>query len=66
VPALTPRERECLAWAASGKSDREIGDILSISERTAYGHIERVRRKYGVASRNQAIVVALRSGAIAV
>jgi len=64
VPALTPRERECLAWAAAGKSDREIGDILSISERTAYGHMERVRRKYGVASRHQAIVLGLRSGAI--
>jgi len=62
--ALSPRERECLAWAAAGKSDREIGDILSISERTAYGHIERVRRKYGVASRHQAIVLGLRSGAI--
>jgi LuxR family quorum sensing-dependent transcriptional regulator len=63
-PALSPRERECLAWAAAGKSDREIGDILSISERTAYGHMERVRRKYGVASRHQAIVLGLRSGAI--
>ena len=64
LPTLSPRERECLAWTAAGKSDREIGDILSISERTAYGHIERVRRKYGVASRHQAIVLGLRSGAI--
>ena len=64
APALSPRERECLAWAAAGKSDREIGAILSISERTAYAHIERVRRKYGVANRQQAIVFGLKSGAI--
>jgi len=64
LPALSPRERECLAWAAAGKSDWEIGEILSISERTSYAHIENVRRKYGVASRNQAIVLGLRSGAI--
>jgi LuxR family quorum sensing-dependent transcriptional regulator len=64
LQALSPRERECLAWAAAGKSDWEIGEILSISERTAYAHIENVRRKYGVASRHQAIVLGLRSGAI--
>lgn len=64
LPPLSPRERECLAWSAAGKSDWEIGEILSISERTAYAHIENIRRKYGVATRHQAIVFGLRSGAI--
>jgi LuxR family quorum sensing-dependent transcriptional regulator len=62
VPQLSMRERECLQWAASGKSDWEIGEILSISEKTAGTHLERVKRKYGVATRLQAVVAGLRSG----
>jgi len=65
-PTLTPRERECLEWAASGKSDWEIGEILSISERTAGAHIERAKLKFGVATRVQAVVLALQSGVIQV
>ena len=30
---LSRRERECLEWASAGKSDREIGEILSLSEK---------------------------------
>jgi LuxR family transcriptional regulator, quorum-sensing system regulator BjaR1 len=65
-PSLTSRERECLEWAASGKSDWEIGEILSISERTAGAHIERAKLKFGVATRMQAVVLALQSGVIQV
>ena len=65
-PNLSGRERECLEWAAMGKSDWEIGEILSISERTAGSHIERAKQKFGVATRIQAVVSALRSGAISV
>jgi LuxR family quorum sensing-dependent transcriptional regulator len=61
---LSPRERECLQWVAAGKSDWEIGEILTISEKTANVHIERAKRKYGVTTRAQAIVQALRSGDI--
>jgi LuxR family quorum sensing-dependent transcriptional regulator len=63
-PHLSPRERECLQWAAIGKTDWEISEILSISERTAGAHIERVKEKYGVATRMQAVVHGLRCGAI--
>jgi LuxR family quorum sensing-dependent transcriptional regulator len=63
-PALSLRERECLQWASMGKSDWEIGEILSISEKTANAHIERAKRKYNVATRVQAVVLALRAGAI--
>ena len=64
LPPLSTRERECLRWAAAGKSDWEIGEILSISEKTANAHLERAKTKYGVATRVQAIVFALRTGAI--
>jgi DNA-binding CsgD family transcriptional regulator len=59
---LTRREVECLNWAAEGKSDWEIGKILRISSKTVNYHIENVKRKFGVATRVQAIVVALRQG----
>lgn len=66
TPRLSSRERECLEWAAMGKSDWEIGEILSISARTAGSHIERAKQKLGVATRIQAVVIALQSGAISV
>jgi LuxR family quorum sensing-dependent transcriptional regulator len=60
IAPLSPRERECLHWLLAGKSDWEIGQILSISEKTVNTHIERVKHKLGVATRAQAIVSALR------
>jgi len=65
-PQLSSRERECLAWVAVGKSDWEIGEILSISARTAGSHIERAKQKFGVATRIQAVVIALQDGLISV
>jgi DNA-binding CsgD family transcriptional regulator len=61
---LSVRERECLQWVAAGKSDWEIGEILSISAKTANAHIEHVKQKYRVSTRMLAVVYALRSGAI--
>ncbi len=62
---LTEREMECLRWAAAGKSDWEIGSILVISSKTVNYHIENAKRKFGVATRVQAIVAALRLGRLA-
>lgn len=64
VPSFSPRERECLQWYAAGKSEWEIGEILSISEKTANTYLERAKQKLGVATRKQAIVAALRNGVI--
>jgi len=63
--ALTTRELECLRWTAQGKTDSEIGTILSISARTARFHIENSKRKLGVSTRIQAVAEALKSRAIA-
>lgn len=62
---LTEREMECLRWASVGKSDWEIGGILNISSKTVNYHIENAKRKFGVATRVQAIVAALRLGRLA-
>lgn len=64
TPSFSPRERECLQWYAAGKSEWEIGEILSISEKTANTYLERAKQKFGVATRKQAIVAALRRGVI--
>ena len=62
---LTEREMECLRWAAAGKSDWEIGHILKISQKTVNYHIENAKRKFGVTTRVQAIVYAMRFGRLA-
>jgi DNA-binding CsgD family transcriptional regulator len=62
---LSRRERECLQWAAAGKTDWEIGRILSLSDKTVNIYIERAKAKFGTNTRAQAIVLALRGGLIA-
>jgi LuxR family quorum sensing-dependent transcriptional regulator len=62
--AITLREREAMQWAAAGKSDWEIGEVLGISESAAHKRIESAKKKYRVATRVQAIVEALRHGHI--
>lgn len=64
-PRLSPRERECLQWIAAGKTDWEIGEILSLSGKTVNIYVERAKQKLGVQTRSQAIVQALRGGLIA-
>ncbi|MCL4768186.1 MAG: autoinducer binding domain-containing protein [Hyphomicrobiaceae bacterium] len=56
---LSPREAEILHWIAEGKSDWQIGRILAISAKTVNYHTENVKRKFGVATRMQAVVSAI-------
>jgi LuxR family quorum sensing-dependent transcriptional regulator len=63
-PTLTPREIECLKWAADGKTEWEISAILHISEHTADKHLANAHRKLGAANRVQAVAVAIRWGLI--
>ena len=64
--ALTPREREVLAWAARGKSAWEIGEILHIAKRTVDEHVQTAVRKLGAHNRTHAVAIALRDGIIEV
>jgi len=50
---LTAREREVATLVADGRSNRQIAEMLVISERTAEGHVEQVRNKLGFHSRTQ-------------
>jgi len=53
--ALSPRELECLEWAAQGKSAWEIGRLLNISRRTAAFHLDNAKTKFGVRTICQAV-----------
>lgn len=60
VPApLTERQRDCVLFAARGKSDSVIGQLLNIRPTTVNEHIEAAKRRYSVATRTQLIVRAL-------
>ena len=64
VPRLTDRQRECVMWAARGKSDWEISQILGISEETVGEHLRHARERYGVGKRTVLAVHALFDGTI--
>ena len=57
--SLTGREKECLLWAADGKSSWEISQIINVSEHTVVFHLRNVVRKMGVTNRRQAVARAL-------
>ena len=57
---LTARESEVLLWIARGKTNREIGTILSMSPRTVNKHLEQVFKKLHVENRTTAAVIALK------
>src|SRR5258707_5282854 len=61
---LTDRELEVLALLARGKSNKEIGAGLFISEFTVKGHLRNIFTKLNVLSRTEATTTALRRGLI--
>jgi transcriptional regulator EpsA len=56
---VTVREREVLEWIYRGKSNIEIGMILSISPLTVKNHVQKILRKLNVLNRTQAVGKAL-------
>lgn len=61
---LTDRQRECVMWAARGKSDWEIAQVLGISEATVGEHLRHAYERYGVGKRTLITVHALFDGTI--
>jgi pimeloyl-ACP methyl ester carboxylesterase/DNA-binding CsgD family transcriptional regulator len=53
APTLTKRQREVAALVTEGLTNREIGQRLGIDERSAEGHVERIRIRLGFRSRTQ-------------
>ena len=59
---LSHREREVLALIAQGRTNREIGDRLFISQKTVGVHVGNILSKLGVSGRVEAAAVAIRLG----
>jgi DNA-binding CsgD family transcriptional regulator len=51
--ALTARQLQVAALVAEGLTNRQIAERLGIQERSAEGHLERIRQRLGVSSRAQ-------------
>ena len=61
---LTARETEVLKQIVAGKSNKEIGAVLFISEATVKTHINSLLGKLGVTDRTQAATTALQRGIV--
>lgn len=57
---LTPREVDCLLWAAEGKSDWDIATILGISRPTVLKHLRSARDRLDAMNRTHAVAKAMR------
>lgn len=57
---LTQRERQCLAWAARGKTVADTAILVGIAPRTVAFHLDNARRKLGATSIAQCVAEALR------
>jgi len=60
--SLTTRQREVLACLGKGKSNKQIGRELELSENTVKIHVAAILRALGVDNRTQAVVVARELG----
>ena len=61
---LSPREIECLKWAAEGKTYIDIATILSISERTVRFYLDTARHKLNAINITHAVARAMASNII--
>jgi DNA-binding NarL/FixJ family response regulator len=59
---LTDREREIVAWVATGRSNQEIADVLVVSPDTVRTHVSRAMVKLHARDRAQLVVFAVESG----
>ena len=62
IEELTVREREILAWVATGRSNHEIAEALVISPDTVRTHVSRAMVKLHARDRAQLVVFAIESG----
>ncbi len=60
--SLSPRQIDCIALVAQGKSDWEIAQILSLGRDTVHEYVETARKRYGVRRRTQLVLRAVRDG----
>jgi DNA-binding NarL/FixJ family response regulator len=59
---LTPREAEVLRLLAQGRTNRQIGAELYISEKTASVHVSNIIAKFGASGRTEGVAIAAQRG----
>lgn len=64
TPEVTSREVEVLQFVAAGKSNKEIGASLGVTEGTVKAHVNHILAKFGVNGRVAAIMQALERGIV--
>lgn len=62
--SLTDREVEVLRHLAGGNRNKDIADILYISEETVKVHVKHILEKLGASDRTQAVAIGVRRGII--
>jgi DNA-binding NarL/FixJ family response regulator len=62
--ALTEREVDVLRHVAGGNRNRDIAELLFISEETVKVHVKHIMEKLGANDRTQAVAIAVRRGII--
>ena len=63
-PELSERERQVLQYLANGRSNKEIGQVLYISENTVKAHVKSILAKLDAMGRTEAIAISIKRGLI--
>ena len=61
-PRISERQRQCIALAGRGLSNREIAQRMGIGEQTVMEHLREARARIGVGTRTQLVVSLLAAG----
>ena len=59
---LTDRQLEILTNVAQGRTNRQIGELLGISEKTVRNHLRTIAHKLNTSDRTHAVVLAIGNG----
>jgi len=66
ISPLTPREMEILNYMAEGYLNKQIADVLSVTEQTIKNHITSILRKLNANARTHAVVIAIKKGLVSI
>jgi len=66
IAPLTRRETQILNYVSEGNTNKQIADILGISEQTIKSHVSAILRKINANDRAHAVALAIRNGWISV
>ncbi len=65
-PAVSKRELSVLSYVAAGQSNKQIANLLGISQKTVRNHLSRIFHKLRAGNRTEAVMKAMRLGLLSV